>query len=164
MCSFLFSRFQTNVLHFITNGTCKFMFSHRKMLSYVPPLLILKALTSKTDEYIYQRLIQGYEDDQYYISCIQHMLREVHEEAIHTQEQCKQYLGGVFRSRFQQLHSWVKDVEVAEYMLEECILIHLNDYEDKFNLLIFMVQKLFQTIQDKCKVNCFLFCNYKYDP
>lgn len=142
-----------NVLHFITNGTSKLMFSHRKLLSFVPPMLVLRALSNSTDEYLFQRLIAGFEDDQYYVSCVQQMLREVHEEGIHTHQQSKEYLGEIFRSRFYELHSWASNEEVTDFMLQNCLLIHLEAYEDKFNLLIFMVQKLFQTVQNKCKVS-----------
>lgn len=142
-----------NVLHFINNGTSKLMFSHRKMLSFVPPLLVLRALSNSTDEYVYQRLIAGYEDDQYYVSCVQQMLREVHEEGIHTHQESKDYLGEIFRSRFYEVPSWGSNAEVTDFMLQRCLLIHLDAYEDKFNLLVFMVQKLFQTVQNKCKVS-----------
>lgn len=141
-----------NVLHFITNGTAKLMFSHRKTLSFIPPLLLLKALTNHTDEYIYGRLIAGFEDDQYYISCVQQMQREVHEENIHTQQQCKDYLGHIFRSKFYEVPEWGSNAEVVDFMLDECVLIHLADHTDKFNLLVFMVQKLFQTVQGRHKI------------
>lgn len=139
-------------MHFINNGTSKFMFSYRKLLSYVPPMLLLKALVNQTDAYVFEQLIRGYETDQYYISCIQQMLREVHEEGIHTHIQAKQYLGEIFRSRFTDLPPWVNDDEVTDFMLNDCILIHLDSHLDKFNLLVFMVQKLFQSIQNKCRV------------
>lgn len=141
----------------------KFMFSYRKMLSFVPPLLLLRALTNNSDEFIYEQLIRGYEDDQYYISCIQQMLREIHEEGIHTQSECKGFLGEIFRSRFFDIHSWITDVELTDLMLSECIMIHLDDHMDKFNLLVFMVQKLFQCVQNKSKVcKYFYFFTHKY--
>lgn len=141
-----------NVLHFLTNGTAKLMFSHNKRLSFVPPLLLLKALTNRTDEYIFGRLIAGFEDDQYYISCVQQMQREVHEEHIHTQEQCKDYLGNIFRAKFYELPEWAPNAEVCDLLLDDCVLIHLKAHADKFNLLVFMVQKLFQTVQGKHKI------------
>lgn len=141
-----------NVLHFITNGTAKLMFSHRKTLSFVPPLLLLRALTNRTDEYIYGRLVAGFADDQYYVSCVQQMQREVHEEHIHTQQQCKDYLGDIFRSKFYELPDWAPNADVTDHLLDECVLIHLSDHADKFNLLVFMVQKLFQTVQGRHKV------------
>lgn len=42
------------------------MFGSQKILYYVPLLVIAKALCNYTDQYIYKKLMQGYEDDLYY--------------------------------------------------------------------------------------------------
>lgn len=80
------------------------------------------------------------------------MLRTVHVENLHTTEECKAYLGKMFRVRIYDCPEWATDVEVAEFILKKCILIHLDSYEDKFNMLAFMTQKLFVFAQDKCKI------------
>ncbi|CAH1235901.1 unnamed protein product [Diabrotica balteata] len=141
-----------NVLHFVNDGTAKLMFSYQKVLYYTPLCLILKALCNYSDQYIYQRLIQGCEDDTYYIDCVQNMLRAVHRENLHTTEDCRLYLGKMFRVKFYECPEWSTDKEVAEFILRKCILIHLDNNEDKFNMLVFMAQKLFSFAQDKCKV------------
>lgn len=129
------------------------MFTYRKTFSFVPVVLLLKALKNCTDEYIYQCLIAGYEDDQYYASCIEKMLRSVHDETgMNTHEECKAYLGEIFKSKFFHLPAWLNFEQVTDYMLDECILIHLDDHSDKFNFIILMTQKLFQCAQHKYKV------------
>lgn len=141
------------MLHYLTNGTAKFMFTYRKTFSFVPVVLLLKALKNCSDEYIYQKLIAGYEDDQYYDNCIQKMLRTVHDEiGMHTHNDCKNYMGEVFRSKFPQLPSWTSAEEITDFMLNQCVLIHLDDHTDKFNFIVFMTQKLFQCAQSKYKV------------
>lgn len=55
-----------NVLHYLVNGTAKLMFSIRKSLTFVPIVMLLKALSDYTDNEIFKRLIAGFEDDQYY--------------------------------------------------------------------------------------------------
>ncbi|XP_055386026.1 DNA-directed RNA polymerase I subunit RPA2 [Condylostylus longicornis] len=141
-----------NVLHFLSNGTAKFMFSQSKILSYLPVCLLLKCLVDYTDKKIFEELIHGYESDQYYISAIQTMLREVHDEGLHSHTQCKDYLGGIFRARFPELPDWYSNFDITDYILNERILVHLNKYEDKFNLIIYMVKKLFQCAQEKYKL------------
>lgn len=141
-----------NVLHYLNNGTCKLMFSNMKIMSYVPVCLIIKCLVNYTDEEIYRRLIHGYEQDQYYLSCIQEMLRGVHAEGLHTSSQCRDYLGQVFRSRFPDLPTWSTNTDIADFIMEERILIHLDRNEEKFNLLVFMIQKLFQCVQGNAKI------------
>lgn len=143
----------TNVLHYVTNGTAKFMFTHRKSFSFVPVVLLLKALKNCTDEYIYQQLIAGYEDDQYFDGCVQKMLRSVHDETgMHVHEDIKNYLGEVFRSKFFNLPAWTSPADITNYMLNQCVLIHLDDHNDKFNFIVLMTQKLFQCAQGKCKI------------
>lgn len=129
------------------------MFTYRKTFSFIPVVLLLKSLKNCTDEYIYQRLIAGYEDDQYYDSCIQKMLRSVHDETgMHTHQDCKEYLGEVFRSKFYHLPAWKSHEDITDYMLNECILLHLDDHDDKFNFIVLMTQKLFQCAQNKYKI------------
>ena len=48
-----------NVLHFVTTGTCKFMFNVRKELYFVPVIMILKCLTDQSDKQIFDQLIEG---------------------------------------------------------------------------------------------------------
>lgn len=48
------------------DGTAKLMFSHRKMLYYIPLILVLKSLGNYCDYYIFKELTAGYEDDYYY--------------------------------------------------------------------------------------------------
>lgn len=141
-----------NVLHYLNNGTCKLMFSNMKFMAYVPVCLIMKCLVDYTDEEIYKRLISGYEEDQYYSSCVQQMLRDVHAEGLHTYGHCQDYLGQIFRSRFYELPEWYTNTEITDYILQQRILIHLETNKEKFDLLVFMVQKLFQCVQGNAKI------------
>lgn len=141
-----------NVLHYLNNGTIKYMISHLKKLSYIPVCLLLKALINYTDVKIYQELSKGMEDNVHYLGCIGIMLREVHGEGIHNQDDAKTYLGKIFRSRFYELPSWKTDHEITNYLLENCVLIHLDQDIDKFNLIIFMIKKVFLLADNKIKV------------
>lgn len=85
-------------------------------------------------------------------SCVQNMLRAVHQENLHTTDDCKIYLGRMFRVKFYECPEWYTDMEIANFILKKCILIHLDNNEDKFNMLVFMTQKLFVFAQDKCKL------------
>jgi DNA-directed RNA polymerase I subunit RPA2 len=57
---------RNNVLHFVTDGTAKLMFSYKKTLYYTPLVLVLKCLVKHTDYYMCQQLLGPYEDDAYY--------------------------------------------------------------------------------------------------
>jgi DNA-directed RNA polymerase I subunit RPA2 len=127
------------------------MFSHRKILSYLPVMLLLKTLMSYTDEKIFSDLIAGYENDLYYKSCLQSMLVELHKESIHTHYDCKNYLGQIFRSRYEKLPPWCTNEQVCDFIMENSILIHLDRPIDKYNLVVFMMKKLFQIVQGRNK-------------
>ncbi|GAB0087074.1 DNA-directed RNA polymerase [Sergentomyia squamirostris] len=138
-----------NVLHFLSNGTAKFMLSNGRQMSYLPVMMLLKALAPATDLQIYEACLRGYEDDLYYSGCLQTMLRELHEEGLHTHEECLEFMGKVFRQRMYNVTPWASDRQVGEYLLKHHVLIHLTDNWDKFHLICFMIQKLFQTVQER---------------
>ncbi|KAI4456625.1 dna-directed rna polymerase i subunit 2 [Holotrichia oblita] len=141
-----------NVLHFVTDGSVKLMFSYRKVLYYAPLILIMKTLCDYTDYYIYKKLMEGCESDLYYSDCIQNMLRSTHSEGLHTHQLCKDFIGKMFRVKFYECPGWWTDSEVADFILEKTVLIHLSSPRDKFNMLVFMTKKLFSFAQDKCKI------------
>ncbi|XP_034948641.1 DNA-directed RNA polymerase I subunit RPA2 [Chelonus insularis] len=141
-----------NTLHYVTNGTAKLMFTHRKVLYYAPIIMILKCLLDVPDKYIYNALLRGYEDNLYYKGCILNMLRAVHEENLHSHSQCKNYIGKMFRIRFHELPQDISDMDVCNFIIQKCIAIHLDDHKDKFNLLVFMTRKLFSLANEKCAV------------
>lgn len=80
------------------------------------------------------------------------MLRALHVEGLHTHKACKEYLGKMFRVKFNECPKSWTNKQVADYILKRCILIHLNTVEDKFNLLAFMTQKLFMLVQEKSRI------------
>uniref|UniRef100_A0A182MM49 DNA-directed RNA polymerase subunit beta n=1 Tax=Anopheles culicifacies TaxID=139723 RepID=A0A182MM49_9DIPT len=137
-----------NVLHFLTNGTAKLMINIRKSLSFVPVMMILKALVNYSDNEIYRKLIVGFEDDQYYRRCVMNMLRELHDESMHNTHDCRSSLGALLRYQLSltAMPKWYTDEQAGSYILDQCVLIHLDSNEDKFNLLVHMVQKLFAVV------------------
>lgn len=50
----------------MTDGSAKLMFSHNKVMYYVPVMLMFKCLLGHTDQQIYRILTKGLEDDLYY--------------------------------------------------------------------------------------------------
>uniref|UniRef100_A0A1B6CSM5 DNA-directed RNA polymerase subunit beta n=1 Tax=Clastoptera arizonana TaxID=38151 RepID=A0A1B6CSM5_9HEMI len=138
-----------NVLHFVTDGSAKLMFSHRKTLYYAPVILIMKCLVDASDEHIFKSIMSGFEDDQYFKGCVLSMLRALHAENIHTHKEAKKFVGKTFRIKFWDLPEWTTDSEVCDFILMNCICIHVNDFKDKFNCLSIMVQKLYSFAQGK---------------
>lgn len=109
---------QNNTLHFVTDGSAKLAFTYKKATYFVPLILILKCLIDVTDLYIYKALIAGCEDDLYYNNNIINMLRAVHEEGLHWHEQCKAYIGKMFKVKFSELPTDATDVDVCDYIIK----------------------------------------------
>ncbi|XP_012263302.2 DNA-directed RNA polymerase I subunit RPA2 [Athalia rosae] len=141
-----------NTLHYVTDGTVKLMLSHRKILYYVPLVLMLKCLVDVCDKFIFSQLIAGFEDDLYFGGCVRNMLRAIHEENLHSHEQCKAYVGKIFRVKFYEVPPEASDTEICDFIIKHCVAIHLDNPMDKFNLLIFMTQKLFSFANKKSAV------------
>ncbi|KAH0564449.1 DNA-directed RNA polymerase I subunit RPA2 [Cotesia glomerata] len=143
----------TNVLHYATNGSAFLMFSHRKVMFHVPVIMVMMALYNSVDRWTYVNLTRGREKDHYYCSCIQNMLRSIKEEGLLTCDDVKNYIGQRFRVRLiHELHDQATNAEVCDYLMQKCVLIHLDDPEDKFQLLVFMTQKLFALANNKARV------------
>ncbi|KAF7997189.1 hypothetical protein HCN44_005466 [Aphidius gifuensis] len=142
----------TNTLHYVTNGTAKLNFMHNKSQYYIPIVMLLKALVDVSDKIIYDALIAGNENDIYYKGCVANMLREIHDEGLHTHERIKRYIGKIFRIKLPELSEDSTDIEVCNFILKYCIAIHLDDPQDKFNLFVYMTKKLFTLINEKCIV------------
>ena len=142
-----------NVLHFVTTGSAKYMFALNKELFFLPVMMLLKCLRDVSDSYIYRRLMVGVGEDPYYQGAIVNMLRELQEEGLYNQEQCQEFLGRSFRPKVGPLvPAWYTDREVCNYLIRNCVAIHLDDDEAKFDIICVMIKKLFSLVQDKCVV------------
>ena len=139
-----------NVLHYLQNGTVKFMCSYKKALHILPLVMILKALTNKPDSYIHEQLTIGLEDDLYYMDRVVFMLRQVQLEGLYSQEDIRRYIGKSFRVKMLELPEWYTDEQVCNHLLARSVCIHLKNDVDKFNLMVFMTRKLFSFAQSKC--------------
>merc|ERR1719209_2506905 len=142
-----------NVLHFVTTGSAKYMFALNKELFFLPVVMLLKCLKDVSDSYIYRRLMVGVGDDPYYKGNIVNMLRELQDEGIYNQEQAQEYIGRSFRPKvLYEVPAWYTDREVCQYLLKNSVAIHLDNDDDKFNIICVMIKKLFALVQDKCVV------------
>ena len=71
-----------------------------------------------SDKYIYNALNAGCDDDVYYKNCILNMMRAVHEQGLHTHEQCKNFIGKIFRVKFFELPIDATDSEVCDFIIK----------------------------------------------
>ncbi|XP_056147327.1 DNA-directed RNA polymerase I subunit RPA2 [Lampris incognitus] len=136
-------------LHYMENGTMMLNFIYQKELFFLPLGFVLKALVDFTDFQIYQELIKGYEDNSFYKSCVSEMLRLVAERGCITRSKVLNYLGERFRVKL-FLPEWFTPEQCANFLLNECICIHLTSDTEKFYLLCMMARKLFALAKLEC--------------
>ncbi|XP_040285570.1 DNA-directed RNA polymerase I subunit RPA2 [Bufo bufo] len=136
-------------LHYLENGSVMVNFIYHKQLFFIPLGFALKALVSFSDFQIFNELIKGKEDNSFYRDCITQMLRVVMDEECRTQKQVLKYLGERFRVKF-WLPEWYTDEQVGEFLLEQCICIHLKTNLEKFYMLCYVTRKLFAFAKEEC--------------
>lgn len=98
-----------------------------------------------TDNQIYTALISGCEDNNYK-NCITSMMRAVHEEGFHTHEQCKAYLGKMFRIKLFELSADSNDIEFCNYILKYVQFVLIDKFlEILFSSNCFFFQTLYRS-------------------
>uniref|UniRef100_A0A4X2LGS4 DNA-directed RNA polymerase n=1 Tax=Vombatus ursinus TaxID=29139 RepID=A0A4X2LGS4_VOMUR len=136
-------------LHYLENGSVMVNFIYHKELFFLPLGFILKALVAFSDYQIFQELIKGREENSFFRNCVSQMLRIVMEEGCLTQKQVLNYLGERFRVKL-SLPDWYSNEQAAEFLLNQCVCIHLKSNEEKFYVLCLMTRKLFAFAKEEC--------------
>lgn len=113
----------------------KCFFYHKGYL--IPIIYILRALQNTTDKEIYTLLNQN-------PRAIEFLTKS--NQPYYNKDECLNYLG----SRFKHIFRIDNYKEAGEELLNR-ILIHLSSHIDKFNLLIYSINKLFKLIDGKIK-------------
>ncbi|KAE8219581.1 hypothetical protein CF319_g6747 [Tilletia indica] len=142
----------TNTVHYLENGGITLRFSWRKQEYMVPIIMVLKALTNATDKDIFSALTQGDLENTFLSDRIELLLRSFKSYALWTGHQCLEYLGSKFRVVMAAPDD-ASNREIGAMLIERLILVHLDRPRDKFNLLIFMMRKLYALVAGECSVD-----------
>ncbi|KAF9930755.1 DNA-directed RNA polymerase I subunit rpa2 [Modicella reniformis] len=140
---------QTNTVHYLTDGGSMLRFAWRKQEYLVPTMLILKTLIDTSDKEIFDSIMLGDMGNTFLTDRVELMLRSFKAYVLHTREQCLAYLGDKFRVVMNFPEDYT-DVEVGEGLLRKIVLVHLKNNRDKFNLLIFMIRKVYALVAGEC--------------
>jgi DNA-directed RNA polymerase I subunit RPA2 len=142
-------------LYYLSNGSARLGFWIEGREFLLPVGIVLKALADASDHEIYVSLtccydekyegIKGSVGTQLVGERVKIILDEVHAMCLFSKEQCLQHIGEHFQPLMEGLENEKYSV-VADAVLKDYIFVHLDNNHDKFNLLIFMLQKLFSFI------------------
>ncbi|KNC77992.1 hypothetical protein SARC_09558, partial [Sphaeroforma arctica JP610] len=141
----------TNVIHYLTNGSCTFKFNYRKQEFLVPCVVIMKALLDTSDREIYNSINPGGEDP-FVGDRVEAMLRDTTDRGLFTQEQCLAHLGSLFRLAI-GMPDRLTNAECGQRVLDRLVFVHLEDPRDKFNLMVAAIQKMYSLVSGECQVD-----------
>ena len=155
---------QTNVLHYLNDGTLTFRFSWRKNEYLIPAVMVMKALAETNDREIFEGIVgpaggKDMDTKQFVIDRVELLLRTFKPYNMHTKAKCRAYLGEKFRPVL-GMPDDVSNEDVGAELLRRIVLPHLGSYEvtesndmDKFRMLLFMTRKLYALVEGECAVD-----------
>lgn len=130
-------RSQTVYVHYGTDGNMYMTLMMRKGEYVFPVMVIIRALTNKTDKEIVDLLGNNNDFDP------TALIEDLHKRGLKSQQGCLEHLGSSLRNvlGFGQDKD-IPDIEVGKAFLERFVLVHLGDRDaEKVNLLALMVEK-----------------------
>lgn len=137
---------QTVTIHYCTDGAVTLRFSYRKNEYMVPILLVLRSLCDASDLEIFERLTMGYSDNTFLVDRVEMLIRSFQRYTIYTRSAALDYLGSKFAVMIDSPED-SNNEQVGVEFLKRVILVHLKDSRAKFDMLIFMMQKLYSLVE-----------------
>ena len=144
---------QTITVHYLTDGNCMMKFIYHKQEFLIPCYVILKSLCEVTDAQIYNRLVKGYFRNKQIGDQVEVMLMDGDKYQLFSQNQCLAYMGSRFRTVLDGVQQDMTDVEVGRFLIERLILVHVPNFEDKFQTLCLMIDKLYGVVNGECETD-----------
>ncbi|EIE90484.1 hypothetical protein RO3G_15195 [Rhizopus delemar RA 99-880] len=139
----------TNTIHYLTDGNVMFRFAWRKQEYLLPAMLVFKSLIDCSDKEIFDALCQGDTSNTFLTDRIELLLRSFKIYNLFTRDQCLNYIGEKFRVTM-GLDEDLTNKEIGEALVKKLIFVHLDSNRDKFNLLAFMIRKLYALVSGEC--------------
>ncbi|KAG7885007.1 hypothetical protein KL938_001264 [Ogataea parapolymorpha] len=140
---------QTNVLHYLNDGNVTFRFSWKKNEYLIPVVMILKALIETNDREIFDGVVGADTGNSFLTDRLELLLRTYKNYNLYSQKETLAYLGDKFRVVFGATPD-MSDISVGEEVIKRIVLVHLENNEDKFRMLLFMIRKLYSLVAGDC--------------
>eukprot|EP01135_Chromosphaera_perkinsii_P009911 Nk52_evm4s1967 gene=Nk52_evmTU4s1967 len=138
----------TNTVHYLSNGSCTFRFSHRKQEYLIPAVLIFKALVDTNDKEIYENIVRRDYSNTFLTDRVELMLREGADLNITCKREALVYLGSRFKIMLDP-GDFLSEEEIGREVLRKFCFVHLDDDRKKFDFLASTVQKLYKLVNSE---------------
>ncbi|KAI4153070.1 MAG: hypothetical protein LQ340_002525 [Diploschistes diacapsis] len=151
---------QTNVLHYLKDGNITFRFLWRKNQYLIPVMMILNALVETSDREIFEQLIGGPGSEglknTFITDRVELLLRSYKSFNLRAKIPSRAHLGENFKVIL-NLPDDMSNTAAGTEFLRKIVLVHLGNVDvtesqdrDKFNLLLFMIRKLYTIVSGDC--------------
>lgn len=141
-------------------GTVKTGITIGNREAFIPTGLLLRALVDISERDIHAHVVAvapARDDDQepsdfavFVARRAEKLLRECHRQGVFTQQQAAARLGGQLREKLGAADDPASDVAIGTRFLHRWLFLHLRHVQDKFLLLVLMVQKLYALAAGQC--------------
>ena len=139
-------------VHYTSDGSARVAFVHRRQEYFLPAGLLLRALADVSDAEIQAIIASGVVGSggkRFSSKRVAIILEEIADQGIRNRSHALSYLGEHFRVQL-GANPWETNVEIGKHLIKEHVFIHLENGKDKFNLLLFMMQKLYALVTGQC--------------
>eukprot|EP00750_Incisomonas_marina_P031205 INCI7771.1.p1 GENE.INCI7771.1~~INCI7771.1.p1 ORF type:complete len:993 (-),score=162.14 INCI7771.1:1988-4966(-) len=120
-----------------------------KQQFFISIYLLLRCLRETTDKQIFNEIIRGDYGNSFIRDRVEFILHEGKRHGVFKRSEALALVGSRFRVMLEAAPS-LSDEAVGEFLLNNFVLVHLDDNDDKFCLLIFMLQKLLRYVNGSC--------------
>ena len=134
----------TIALHYMMDGTINLRIVIRKQELMIPFIVILKSLIDCPDIYLFNRIVRGNNTNSKLRECVEVLIADGKQYGYTNKKGYLAYLGTFLRKLIGIGNDDdVSNEEAGIYFIKEYIAIHTDDFNDKFNILCLMAEKLY---------------------
>ena len=131
-------------LHYINDGTICLRILIKKTELMIPLILILNSLIDYPDIYLYNKIVRGTRKNPKLNECVEVLIADGKKYGYNSRKEYLTHLGRILRNfiGFKDITD-VTNEEVGIFFIKEYICIHSSEFNDKFNILCLMAEKLY---------------------
>lgn len=147
----------TVTCHYLNDGNVVVRIMIAKQEFFVPVVVLLRAMKDTTDREIYDRLccpsVEGGNVHSAFIANhVEVLLRDGTTHGVFSKDEALVLLGSKFRVILNQVGSvdGKSNREIGLMLIRRFVLVHLNDDEDKYTMMLLMLRKLWAFANGDC--------------
>lgn len=115
----------------------------------MPVIIILRALSEMSDYQIYQSIVRSQAEKSDISDRVEVMISDAKSRGINTQKDALEYIGRLLRVELNIFNPETTDLQVGRIFLKEHICVHLEKDEDKANIILLCIEKLYALFIDE---------------